>query len=74
MVPVHTCTRIIIQVTRRAIVGYTGDGKPPCIVMTLEAFSSGFTPPNLNFTVILTGVEKPNNQFQLTRTAENPNG
>ena len=63
-----------IQVTRKAIDGYTGDGKPPCIVMTLEAVSSHTTPPNLNFTVILKGVGKTNNQFELKRMAENPNG
>lgn len=63
-----------IQVKRKVIVGYTGEGKPPCIVMTLEAVSSGITPPNLNFNVTLEGIGKTNNQFELKRTAENPNG
>lgn len=63
-----------LQVKRKDIDQYTGEDNPPCIVMTLEPVSSGITPPNLNFTVILTGIGKPNNQFQLTRTAENPNG
>lgn len=63
-----------IQVKRKEIVGYTGECKPPCIVMTLEAVASGITPPNLNFTVTLNGIGTPNNQLELKRTAENPNG
>ena len=63
-----------LQMKRKAIDEYTGEGEPPCIVMTLKAVSSGFTPPNLIFTVILTGVGRPNNQFELKKTAENLNG
>ena len=63
-----------IQLKRKDIVGYTGEGEPPCIVMTLKAVSSGITPPNLEFTVTLKGIGKSNNQLELKRTAENPDG
>ena len=40
--------------------GYTGEGEPPCIVMTLRAVSDETTPPDLSLPVTLTGVREPN--------------
>ena len=34
---------------------YTGNGKPPCIVMTLRADEA--TPPDLQSTITLSGVD-----------------
>ena len=48
--------------------GYTGEGEPPCIVMTLK--SDKTTPPKLNLPVTLTGVREPNNVIVIERTAE----
>ena len=36
---------------------YTGEGKPPCIVMTLRAASDEAAPPDLQSTVTLSGVD-----------------
>ena len=41
--------------------GYTGEGEPPCIVMTLKPNSDETKPPNLTLPVTLTGVREPNN-------------
>ena len=49
--------------------GYTGEGEPPCIVMTLRAESKETTPPDLQLTVTLTGVRGPNT-ITLERKAE----
>ena len=38
--------------------GYTGEGEPPCIVMTLRAVSDEITPPDLTLPVFLTGVDQ----------------
>ena len=48
---------------------YTGEGEPPCIVMTLRAVSKETTPPDLQLTVTLTGVRGPNT-ITLERKAE----
>ena len=42
--------------------GYTGEGEPPCIVMTIKANSDKTTPPDhdLSLPVTLTGVREPN--------------
>ena len=51
---------------------YTGEGEPPCIVMTLSsAVPDETTPPNkLTLPVTLTGVREPNNIIVIERTAE----
>ena len=36
---------------------YTGEGEPPCIVMTLRAVSDETKPPNLSLPVTLTGLD-----------------
>ena len=46
-----------IQVSRAAVEGYTGEGEPPCIVMTLRAVSDKTTPPDLSLNISLNGVE-----------------
>ena len=48
--------------------GYTGDGEPPCIVMTLRA--DDMSPPDLSLPVILTGVREPTNTLLIKRPAE----
>ena len=51
--------------------GYTGEGEPPCIVMTLSsAVSDETTLPKLTLPVTLTGVREPNNILVIERTAE----
>ena len=45
--------------------GYTGEGEPPCIVMTLNANSDETTPPNLSVPVTLTGVREQSNELQI---------
>ena len=47
-----------LQVKKNDIVKYnTGKGKPPCMVMTLRAVSDEATPPDLQSTITLSGVE-----------------
>ena len=41
-----------------AVEGYTGEGEPPCIVMTLKAAET--VSIDANFTVTLDGVQPPN--------------
>ena len=62
----HVC----VQVSRAAVEGYTGEGKPPCIVMTLRAVSDETVPPNLSLLVTLTGVRKQSKELQIYRPAE----
>ena len=57
------------QVSRAAVEGYTGEGEPPCIVMTLRAVSDKTTPPDL-IPVTLTGVRKQSKELQIHRLAE----
>ena len=58
------------QVSRAAVEGYTGEGEPPCIVMTLKAVSDKTTPPDLSLPVTLTGVRKQSKDLQIHRLAE----
>ena len=58
------------QVSRTAVEGYTGEGEPPCIVMTLKPNSDETKVPNLTLPVTLTGVRQPNNRIVIKRTAE----
>ena len=53
---------------RAAVEGYTGEGEPPCIVMTLGANDT--SPPDLSLPIILTGVREPTNTLLLKRPAE----
>ena len=46
-----------LQVSRAAVEGYTGEGEPPCIVMTLRADSDETTPSDLSLPVALTGLD-----------------
>ena len=48
--------------------GYTGEGEPPCIVMTLKTDDT--SPPDLSLPIILTGVREPNNTLLIKRPAE----
>ena len=47
--------------------GYTGEGKPPCIVMTFKDNSDETTSP---IPVTLTGVRKQSNELQIRRPAK----
>ena len=70
----HTCHNacsicmLHVQVSRAAVEGYTGEGEPPCIVMTLKSDES--TPPDLSLPVVLTGVREPNNTILIERAVE----
>ena len=50
--------------------GYTGEGEPPYIVMTLRAVSDETTPPDLFLPVTLTGVRKQSKEVQVHMPAE----
>ena len=43
--------------SRAAVEGYTGEGEPPCIVMTLKADSDKTTPSDLSLPVAFTGLD-----------------
>ena len=63
----------MFQVSRAAVEGYTGEGEPPCIVMTLRAVSSGRPSNDFSVNVTLTGVRTPANRdaiLQIKRPAE----
>ena len=49
---------------------YTGEGEPPCIVMTHRADSDKTTPSDLYLPVTLTGVRGQCNELQIHRPAE----
>ena len=46
-----------VQLWKEDIIGYNGKHKPPSIVMTLRAVSDEATPPDLQSTITLNGVE-----------------
>ena len=53
--------------------GYTGEGEPPCIVMTLSADSDETTPPDLSLTVTFTGLDhSQSSTITLERKGELP--
>ena len=58
--------------SRSDIISYTGVGEPPFCKMTLRAFLSQTTPPDLQFTVTLDGFQTPKNELQLDMKAEVP--
>ena len=58
----------MLQVSRAAVEGYTGEDEPPCIVMTLKTIDT--SPPDLFLPIILTGVRKPSNTLLIKRLAE----
>lgn len=55
---------------RTAVEGYTGVGKPPCVVMVFKAKSDKTTPPDFDLSVILTGVRKQKKELLIHRPAE----
>ena len=56
--------------SRAAVEGYTGEGEPPSIVMTLRAVSDETTPPDLYLPITLTGVREQSEELQIHRPAE----
>ena len=54
--------------SRAAVEGYTGEGEPPCIVMTLIATNKTVS-IDANFTVTLDGVQPPNT-ITITRSPD----
>ena len=58
--------------SRSDITDYDGEGLPPFCKMTLRAFLSQTTPPDLQFTVTLDGFDTPNNTLKLDMKAEVP--
>ena len=59
-----------VQVSRAAVEGFTGEGEPPCIVMTLRAVFDETTPPDLSLLVTLTGVREQGKVLKIHRPAE----
>ena len=59
------------QVSSAAVEGYTGEGEPPCIVMTLTATTNKTVSIDANFiiTVTLDGVQPPNT-ITITRSPD----
>ena len=57
--------------SRAAVEGYTGEGEPPCIVMTLIATNKTMS-IDANFTVTLDGVQPPNT-ITITRSSDAAN-
>ena len=57
--------------SRAAVEGYTGEGEPPCIVMTLIATNKTVS-IDANFTVTLDGVQLPNT-ITITRSPDAAN-
>ena len=55
--------------SRAAVEGYTGEGKPPCIVMTLIATTYKTVSVDANFTVTLDGLQPPNT-ITITRSPD----
>ena len=60
---------VCIQVNKRDVMKYTGDGEPPFCIVTIKPISDETPPPDLECTVFLTGVDLPNS-LQLTRKVE----
>ena len=58
-----------IQVNKRDVRNYTGDGEPPFCMITIKLISDETPPPDLECTVILMGVDVPN-RLQLIRKVE----
>ena len=58
-----------VQVNKRDVMKYTGDGEPPFCMITIEPISDETTSSHLECAVFLVGVEIPN-RLQLTRTVE----
>ena len=58
--------------SRAAVEGYTGEGEPPCIVMTLRATTYKTVSIDANFTVTLDGVQ-PHNTITITRPPDAAN-
>ena len=56
---------------RAAVEGYTGEGEPPCIGMTLTATNETVS-IDANFTVTLNGVQPPNT-ITITRSPDAAN-
>ena len=50
--------------------GYTGEGEPPCVVMTLRAVSDETTPSNLSLPITLIGVREQSTELQIHRPAD----
>ena len=64
---------VCIQVNKRDIMKYTGDGDPPFCMITIKPISDEVAPPNLACTIFLSGADKPN-RLQLTREVEISHG
>ena len=60
-----------VQVSRAAVEGFTGEGEPPCIVMTLRADSDETTPPDLSLPITLTGVREQSKVLKIHRAEGN---
>ena len=64
---------VCIQVNKRDVMKYTGDGKPPFCMITIKSIYDETPPSNLEkCTVNLVGVNVPN-ELQLTRKMEYSN-
>ena len=68
----HVCCVCILQVKKRDLMRYTGDGELPFCMITMKPISDETTPSNLECTVFLEGTDLPN-VLQLTRQVEYSN-
>ena len=64
----HVCF-VFLQVKKRDVMRYTGDGEPPFCMITIKHISDDTTPSDLKFDVCLGGVDKPT-RLQLTRKVD----
>ena len=58
-----------IQVKKRDVMNYTGDGEPPFCIITMKLATDETPPSDLKCTVFLAGIDAPND-LQLTRKVE----
>lgn len=66
----YNCARQCLQVYSHDILGYTGEGKPPHILMLLAPDSEDTTPPDLQMITSFAGAIKESKLLQIDRVAE----
>ena len=56
--------------SRAAVLGYTGNGRPPSCEMAFQAVTDTTKAPDLSLTVTFNGVKKQNKKLQIERPGE----
>ena len=67
---ISQCARQCVQVYSHDILGYTGEGKPPRIMMLFTPDSEDTTPPDLQMITSFAGAIKESKLLQIDRVAE----